>query len=125
MDAIATTKKTTSTAAADAVLERAWCRICRRSSDVKWKKHVFTRNHQQRALDFLQQRIAALEALLYTLPTATSTLDSSSSIVVVSTQTLAQLKWNCSFCETSEYVLLRYMCSFMVYVCGEGCCIPT
>jgi hypothetical protein len=85
----------------DAVVEASYCCICRRSSDGKWKKHVFTRSHQQRAPEFLQQRIAALDAQLSALPSRGASASSSSP---VSTETLEQLTWKCSFCEIRECV---------------------
>lgn len=77
-------------------LERPWCCVCHRSSDVKWAKHAFTKSHQQRAIEFLQQRTTALLKLLVIPKDAVN----SSGVL----QALAARKWNCGFCELQEYV---------------------
>ncbi|KAL7682771.1 putative Coiled-coil domain-containing protein [Plasmopara halstedii] len=47
----------------DVVVEAPYCVVCRRSSVEKWRKHVFTRGHQQTTCQFLQQQIARLQSL--------------------------------------------------------------
>ncbi|RLN88530.1 hypothetical protein BBJ28_00008136 [Nothophytophthora sp. Chile5] len=47
----------------DVVVETPWCAVCRRSSTVKWKKHVFAKKHQLAARQFLLAQIARLETL--------------------------------------------------------------
>lgn len=68
----------------DAVEEVPWCRVCRRSSDVKWKKHVYTKKHQSAALRFLRAQAAELAAFCLAEETAA--------------------KWRCRFCEEADSV---------------------
>lgn len=37
-----------------------FCRVCRRSSELKWRKHAFSKAHQRAAGDFLSSRVARL-----------------------------------------------------------------
>ncbi|OWZ19770.1 hypothetical protein PHMEG_0005928 [Phytophthora megakarya] len=47
----------------DDVVEAPYCVVCRRSSAVKWRKHVFSRGHQQAAQQFLLRQATRLQAL--------------------------------------------------------------
>ncbi|KAG6596125.1 coiled-coil domain-containing protein 84-like [Phytophthora cinnamomi] len=47
----------------DAAAEAPFCVACRRSSAVKWRKHVFSRGHQQAARQFLLRHAAKLQEL--------------------------------------------------------------
>ncbi|KAL4118534.1 hypothetical protein PRIC2_010859 [Phytophthora ramorum] len=47
----------------DAVIEAPFCAVCRRSSAVKWRKHVFSRSHQQAAQQFLLSQATRLQDL--------------------------------------------------------------
>ena len=70
----------------DHVKEAPYCVVCRRSSDVKWRKHLFSRKHQQATHQFLElqaNRVAALVGDDCTLPVASWT------------------SWRCVFCASS------------------------
>lgn len=97
---------------AELPLESAWCCVCRRSSDVKWTKHAFTKSHQQRAAEFLKQRSTALLELLV-IP---SDDGGNSSAGVL--QTLAARKWSCGFCEIIECVA-----GVVMRICGACFCV--
>lgn len=90
---------------AEAPLESAWCCICRRSSDVKWAKHAFTKSHQQRAAEFLQQRSTTLSELLV-IPRD----DGAGALHMLATR-----KWSCGFCELIEYVADVVMDLYVVH----------
>lgn len=47
----------------DAVAEAPFCVACRRSSAVKWRKHVFSRGHQRAAQQFLLRHAGKLQEL--------------------------------------------------------------
>ncbi|RLN89195.1 hypothetical protein BBJ28_00010463 [Nothophytophthora sp. Chile5] len=47
----------------DVAVETPWCAVCRRSSTIKWRKHVFAKQHQLAARQFLLAQIARLETL--------------------------------------------------------------
>lgn len=96
---------------AELPLESAWCCVCRRSSDVKWAKHAFTKSHQQRAAEFLKQRSTALSELLV-IPSDGG--NSSAGVL----QTLAARKWSCGFCEIVECVadVVTRICGACFYV---------
>ncbi|KAG7399084.1 hypothetical protein PHYBOEH_009774 [Phytophthora boehmeriae] len=68
----------------DAVVESPWCVVCRRSSAIKWRKHVFARGHQVAAREFLSQQVALLQDLC---DAATAKKDSN--------------WWRCVFCDSA------------------------
>ncbi|KAG6963744.1 hypothetical protein JG687_00006370 [Phytophthora cactorum] len=47
----------------DDAVEAPYCVVCRRSSSGKWRKHVFSRSHQQAAQQFLLHQVSRLQAL--------------------------------------------------------------
>uniref|UniRef100_A0AAV1USG6 C2H2-type domain-containing protein n=1 Tax=Peronospora matthiolae TaxID=2874970 RepID=A0AAV1USG6_9STRA len=70
----------------DRVKEAPYCLVCRCSSDGKWRKHLFTRKHQQATHQFLDRqanRVAALVGGDCALPVASWTA------------------WRCVFCASS------------------------
>lgn len=69
----------------DTVEEAPYCVVCRRSSAVKWRKHVFSRGHQQAAQKFLLLQVTRLQALCNP-----ATSDSS-----------ATNWWRCVFCDAA------------------------
>jgi hypothetical protein len=68
----------------DTVAEAPFCVVCRRSSDVRWRKHVFSRGHQRAAQQFLLLQAARLQEL-YDAAT-TGSIDASK-------------RWRCVFCD--------------------------
>ncbi|KAL3672907.1 hypothetical protein V7S43_002210 [Phytophthora oleae] len=69
----------------DDVVEAPYCVVCRRSSACKWRKHVFSRGHQQAAQQFLLHHVSRLQTLL---DTATASSGSSDC-------------WRCVFCDAA------------------------
>ncbi|KAE9017443.1 hypothetical protein PF005_g14670 [Phytophthora fragariae] len=69
----------------DVVAEAPFCVACRRSSAVKWRKHVFSRGHQQAAQEFLLRHAAKLQELCDAATTGAS--DAS--------------WWRCVFCDVA------------------------
>jgi hypothetical protein len=76
----------------DVVQEAPWCRVCRRSSELKWKKHVFTARHQAAALRFLRARAAELVQFCETKPAPASDGGGGG----------GKLRWRCRFCEDED-----------------------
>lgn len=83
------------------MVQTAWCAVCFRSSDVKWKKHVFTRNHQNKARDFLRRRVELVDACLKQPKSATAT-----------SAELRSVSWKCVFCELPGYVVVSLSASY-------------
>ncbi|KAG7386941.1 hypothetical protein PHYPSEUDO_014925 [Phytophthora pseudosyringae] len=69
----------------DAVAEAPYCVVCRRSSAVKWRKHVFSRGHQQAAQQFLLHHVTRLQALCDAATPDVSAAD----------------RWRCVFCDAA------------------------
>ncbi|DAZ92427.1 TPA: hypothetical protein N0F65_000211 [Lagenidium giganteum] len=58
----------------ETAVETPWCAVCRCSSTVRWKKHVFTRKHQQSAAAFLAQRVEKFQAQCASAKPSTATI---------------------------------------------------
>jgi hypothetical protein len=73
----------------DGVVEVPYCRVCRRSSELKWRKHVFSKNHQRAAAELLAARIADM-------------VDTREQIIAARGEDIAQLRVAkyCFFCES-------------------------
>ncbi|KAK1940610.1 TITAN-like protein [Phytophthora citrophthora] len=68
---------------ADDAVEAPYCVVCRRSSACKWRKHVFSRGHQQATQPFLLHHVSRIQALLDA--STSGSLDS----------------WRCVFCDAA------------------------
>lgn len=45
------------------VKELPFCDICRCSSDLKWRRHVYTKAHQRACADFLSHRVLRMNEI--------------------------------------------------------------
>jgi hypothetical protein len=72
-----------------------WCVICRRTSNIKWKKHVFTKYHQQQAVEFFIKRIKALQDAFQQIYEKSPKEKNSS--------------WKCVFCQVTRYMKILYV----------------
>ncbi|POM81520.1 Hypothetical protein PHPALM_498 [Phytophthora palmivora] len=69
----------------DDVVEAPYCIVCRRSSAVKWRKHVFSRAHQQAAQQFLLLQASRLQTLCDASTSDSTTVN----------------YWRCVFCDAA------------------------